>query len=99
MIVFPIVIIISIVMWVYYKVSITKSTDQLYQVYQNAKGRVCLGVFLIFFWINQYLYYQTSISLYIAIAFLILGGIQLYSGYKRTIHYAQELKKRKASVS
>ncbi|MBM7572875.1 YtpI family protein [Aquibacillus albus] len=95
MLIFPIVIVISIIMYIYYKVAILKQSDELMQVYMNAKARVFLGIFISFFGINQYLFYETKLSLYITIIFLILGCLQLFAGVKRTKHYANEIEKRK----
>ncbi|SDK43124.1 YtpI family protein [Sediminibacillus albus] len=93
MVVFPIVIIISLILYVYYKVAILKSNDTLNQLYMNAKGKISLGVFIGFFGINQYLYYQTQLALYIGIVFLILGAMQFLDGFKRAKHYRKEQKK------
>ncbi|MDC3415757.1 YtpI family protein [Aquibacillus salsiterrae] len=94
MIIFPIVIIVSITMYIYYKVAILRNNDELEQVYINSKSRIFLGIFISFFGINQYLYYQTMVALSIAIIFLFLGLLQIYSGYKRARHYGNERKKR-----
>ncbi|HLR68454.1 YtpI family protein [Virgibacillus alimentarius] len=93
MIIFPIIIVLSIVFYVYYKVAIVKSKDPLTQAYFNAKSRICLGSFVFFFGINQYLFYQTRFSLFIGIVFLILGGMQLITGLKETKHYQKEWKR------
>lgn len=93
MVIFPIIIIISLVLYVYYKVAILKSRDTLTQAYFNAKSHICLGSFVFFFGINQYLAYQTKVSLFIGIVFLILGGIQLSTGLKETKHYQKEWKR------
>ncbi|TFJ93891.1 YtpI family protein [Lentibacillus salicampi] len=90
MIIFPMIIVLSLVLWVYYKVAIVKSDDRLTQAYFNAKSRICLGSFIFFFAINQYLFYQTRISLFIGIVFLIFGGTNLYVGMKETKHYRHE---------
>ncbi len=50
MVVFPIVIIISIVLYVYYKVMILRGSDPLIQEILNAKARISLGIFISFFW-------------------------------------------------
>lgn len=86
----PILIVLSIVFWLYYKVAIIKSDDPLTQAYLNAKSRICLGGFISFFAINQYIFYQTRISLFIGIAFLILGVLQTVRGYKEAKHYRSE---------
>ncbi|WP_047981601.1 YtpI family protein [Ornithinibacillus contaminans] len=90
MIIFPIVIVLSIVMYLYYKVAILKTKDGLTQAYFNAKARICLGAFILFFGINQYIFYQTRISLFIGIIFIVLGVLQLVRGFKETKHYRSE---------
>ncbi|ASN05006.1 YtpI family protein [Virgibacillus necropolis] len=93
MIIFPILITLSLVFYVYYKVAILKSDDNLTQAYLNAKSRICLGSFILFFAINQYIFYQTRISLFVGIAFLILGVMQLSRGIKEAGHYKNEWKR------
>ncbi|GGJ96807.1 hypothetical protein GCM10007063_19060 [Lentibacillus kapialis] len=93
MIIFPIIIVLSLVFWVYYKVAIIKSNDELTQAYFNAKSRICLGSFIFFFAINQYLFYQTQLSLFIGIVFLVFGSANLYVGLKEAKHYRQEWKR------
>ncbi|MFZ3578194.1 YtpI family protein [Virgibacillus sp. DJP39] len=93
MVIFPILIAASLVFYVYYKVSILKSDDNLTQAYFNAKSRICLGSFIFFFAINQYIYYGTQISLFIGIVFLILGVLQLSRGFKEGRHYRNEWKR------
>ncbi|MUV39331.1 hypothetical protein JNUCC1_03207 [Lentibacillus sp. JNUCC-1] len=93
MIIFPIVIILSAVLYVYYKVAILRSKDRLTQAYFNAKSRICLGVFVAFFGINSYLLFQDRVTLFVAIVFLILGMMQLLRGFKESKHYRNEWKK------
>ncbi|HLS08241.1 YtpI family protein [Lentibacillus sp.] len=93
MIIFPIIIVLSLVFWVYYKVAILKSDDGLTQAYFNAKSRFYLGSFIFFFGINQYIFYQTRISLFVGIVFLLLGGLYLYVGFKEAKHYRREWKR------
>ena len=80
MIIFPIVIVLSVVMYIYYKVAILKTKDGLTQKYFNAKSRICLGLFILAFGINQYVFYQTKISLFIGIIFIVLGIMQSVRG-------------------
>ncbi|WP_226036431.1 YtpI family protein [Aquibacillus saliphilus] len=94
MIIFPVIIVLSLILYVYFKVSIMRTSDPLTQLFINSKARISLGVFIAFFGINQYLFYQTSIALYVTIVFVILGAIQFYSGFKRRTHYKNELNKR-----
>jgi len=90
MIIFPILIIISIVLYIYYKVAILRTRDSLTQLYFNAKSRICLGSFVLLFGINQYLFYETKLSLIIGLIFLVLGILQANRGVKEAQHYRKE---------
>lgn len=91
--IFPVIIVLSAVLYVYYKVAILKTKDKLTQAYYNAKSRVCLGSFIFFFGINQYIFYQTKLSLFIGILFILLGALQTYYGSKEVKHYRIEWKR------
>lgn len=93
MLIFAFGIIISIVMYIYYKVAILKTKDKLSQKYINAKSRFFLGSFLVFFGINQYIAYQTKIILFISIVFFILGAMQMVDGFKEARHYRNEYRR------
>lgn len=93
MFIFAVFIMISIVMYVYYKVAILKTKDKLSQKYLNAKSRIFLGSFLFFFGINQYIAYQTRFILFISIVFLLLGALQIIDGLKEAKHYRNEWKR------
>lgn len=73
---------------------LTRDHDPLSQEIKNAKARIALGTFISFFGINQYLFYQTQLALFIAIIFLFFGIVQAYGGFKRLNHYKAENAKR-----
>lgn len=89
-IIFPIIIVLSVVLYIYYKVAILKTTDNLKKSYFNAKSHICLGSLVFFYGINQYIFYETRFSLFIGIVFVVIGGMQLNSGWKETKHYRKE---------
>lgn len=91
MVIFPIIIVLSLVLYIYFKVEIFRSKDGLEQAYSNAKSRICLGTFVLFFGINQYVFYQSRFSLFIGIIFIVLGGLQIVVGWKAVKHYRNEL--------
>ncbi|MFC2948646.1 YtpI family protein [Virgibacillus sediminis] len=93
MVIFPIIIVVSIVLYIYYKVAILKTKDRLEQAYFNARSRICLGAFIIAFALNQYVFYQTRISLFIGIIFLLFGGLHFSRGWKEVGHYKKEWKR------
>lgn len=90
MFIFAILIVLSIVMYIYYKVGIFRTTDELKQRYLDAKSRICLGVLLISMAINQYITIKMTIVLIISIIFLILGIMQLIYGFNASRHYSKE---------
>lgn len=92
-IIFVMIFVVSIVLYIYYKVAILKTKDGLTQRYFNSKARMCLGSFILFFGMNQYLTYGTKLSLFIGIIFILLGGLQLISGYKEAKHYRNEYRR------
>ena len=93
MVILPIIVAVSLVLYIYYKVIIFKYKDKLTRAYFNAKARICLGIFVLVFGINAYLFYQTRLALFIGIVFLVLGGMQLNLGVKQTKHYRKEWKR------
>lgn len=93
MLIFAIIIVISIVFYIYYKVAILKTKDELSQVYFNAKARFFLGSFIFSFGVNQYIAYQTKFILFISIVFILLGSLQMIYGFKEARHYRNEWKR------
>lgn len=91
--IFAAIIIISIVMYIYYKVAILRTTDELTQKYFNSKARVFLGTFMFAFGVNQYIAYQTKIILMISVVFLFFGGLQMFDGFRAAKHYRSEYKR------
>lgn len=96
MLIFALGILISVVMYIYYKVAILRTKDSLTQVYYNSKARIFLGTFLIFFGINQYLAYPLLFVLLISIVFIILGLFQAIHGIRSTRHYKNEINRLKS---
>lgn len=93
MLIFAIIIVISIVFYIYYKVAILRTNDRLTQVYFNARARFFLGSFIFSFGVNQYIAYQTKFILFISIVFVFLGILQMVYGFKEARHYRNEWKK------
>ncbi|MCA1021895.1 hypothetical protein GLW04_09060 [Halobacillus litoralis] len=96
MIIFPILILVSLVLYIYYKVMVIRARDPLTQEYLNSRSKIFLGGFVFFFAINQYVFYQTRLSLFVGLVFLILGAAQARLGWKASRHYQQEYKKQEA---
>lgn len=93
MLIFAIMIAVSIIMYIYYKVMILRTKDELTQRYINSKARIFLGSFILFFGINQYIAYQTKIILFISLVFFVLGLIQIVHGFRAAKHYRNEYRR------
>lgn len=93
MLIFALIIVVSIVLYIYYKVAILRTKDELTQVYYNAKARFFLGSFIFSFGINQYIAYQTRFILFISIVFVLLGALQMVYGFRESRHYRNEWKR------
>lgn len=96
MIIFPILILVSLMLYIYYKVMVVRSRDSLTQEYLNSKSKLFLGSFIFFFGINQYVFYQTKLSLFVGIIFILLGVFQARLGWKASKHYQDEFQKHEA---
>lgn len=93
MLIVAFLIMASLVLFIYYKVTILRTKDELSQKYINAKARICLGGFIFFYGINQYIAVPTKIILFVSLIFLVLGGYQIYDGFKEAKHYRNEWKR------
>jgi len=94
MFIFPMTIVLSVTIYLYFKVQILRTKDPLHQEHANAKSRVALGLFITVFGMNQYVFYQTKLALFIGIAFIVLGIMQMVHGYRKTKFYGKQVKER-----
>ncbi|SDJ65738.1 YtpI family protein [Salimicrobium halophilum] len=90
MLLFISLVIVSIVLYIYNKVMITRSEHPITQRYYNSTAKIFLGIFIGSFGVSQYLFYETRLSLFIGILFLILAVMQINHGWKASRHYKEE---------
>lgn len=98
MFIFPLTIVLSLTIYLYFKVQILRTKDPLHQEYTNAKARMALGLFITAFGANQYVFYQTRLSLFIGIVFIVLGIVQITHGFRKTKFYGKQVKERLEST-
>ncbi len=89
--IFITIIVVSFILYIYFKVRIVSQKDPLYMRFTNAKARMALGIFIASFGANQYVYYQTQLALFICLIFIVLGIVQIVYGYKLYKHYRGEM--------
>ncbi|HLS36087.1 MAG TPA: YtpI family protein [Bacillota bacterium] len=88
-----VIIIFAVAFYVYYKVAILRSTDELVQLYFNARSRVALGTFMLAAGIFFYLMYESTLSLVIGLIFAVLGALQFVRGFNESRHYQKEYRR------
>lgn len=64
--IFITLIVVSFILYIYFKVRIISQKDPLTMRFTNAKARIALGIFISTFGANQYVYYQTQLALLFA---------------------------------
>jgi len=94
MIIFPMTIVLSFIIYLYFKAQVFRTKDPLHQEHINAKAHIPLGLFVATFGANSYVFYQTKLALFIAIVFIILGVMQITHGYRKTKFYGKQVKER-----
>lgn len=83
-----ILIVISIVVYFFYKVKAFRTKRVIEKNWINTKASIALGSFLVFFGINQiFLRYDSVITLVVSIIFILLGLANVILGYKAYRHY------------
>lgn len=93
MFILPVITIVSLVFYIYYKVAILRTMDVLLQYYFNGRARMALGTFVLTAGINLYLFYQSKLALIVSLLFLILGTMQAIHGFKESRHYQKEYRR------
>lgn len=93
MFILPVIVIVSIVFYIYYKVAILKTKEVIMQLYYNGRARMALGTFILTSGITLYVFYQSKLSIFIALIFTLLGALQFIRGFNESRHYQKEYRK------
>ncbi|RDU36210.1 hypothetical protein DRW41_14370 [Neobacillus piezotolerans] len=87
------IIVFSLAFYVFYKIKYVRSNKPVERKWISSKSGIALGLFVLAFGINQLYIYQSKVSFIIAAVFVLLGGINIWSGikaYKFYLPYAIE---------
>ncbi|MGP6197365.1 YtpI family protein [Priestia megaterium] len=84
---FMILIVVSFVFYMYLKVKYVRSKRPMERKWISSKSSICLGSFVLFFGINQWFIYETSLSLIIGILFVLFGSGSILAGIKAYKYY------------
>jgi hypothetical protein len=82
-----VLIVLSIALYLYYKVRFFRAKTPLEKKWLSAKSSMALGLFVALFGVNRLLISLSPVSLIVATVFLIVGGMSLRNGWKAYKHY------------
>ncbi|WP_377888185.1 YtpI family protein [Alkalihalobacillus sp. R86527] len=85
--IFIIIIVFSIVFYLFYRVKSFRSTGVATKEWLNSKASIALGLFLISFAINSFTVYITTVTYIVGGVFILLGLVNVIVGYKKQKHY------------
>lgn len=94
MVIFPILIVVALFMFVYFKVFQSRADGPAESSLYNAKSNIALGVFILAFGINSYVTLQTTPAAIVALVFAALGIANLYFGFQRYKHFKPMVNKK-----
>lgn len=89
--IFVILIIVSISFYVYFKIKQWRAKSELEAKWQQTRGNMALGAFLIFFGLDLLFFPRSTIEIIVGIVFSLLGLANLYFGYQAYKHYLPQL--------
>jgi accessory gene regulator protein AgrB len=84
-------IIISLSAFIYFKIKYWRSKLPIETKWQQTRGNIALGFFLIFFGINLLLFPRGLIEIIVGIVFVLLGIANAYFGYQAYKHYLPQV--------
>ena len=82
-----ILIVLLFVLYLFYKTKYFRSNRPAEKKWLSAKSSIALGLFVFFFGINTVYLSQTTVTIFVAAVFIIIGGISSWTGYKAYKHY------------
>ncbi|MBM7701221.1 YtpI family protein [Metabacillus iocasae] len=82
-----ILILSSLGFYVYLKLKYVRSKRPIEKQWLSAKSSIALGVFVLFFGINQWFIYQTTLSIIVGLLFVLIGAGSIWAGVRAYKHY------------
>jgi hypothetical protein len=82
MLLFAILIVISLMFYIFYKVRFFRTRLPMEKKWLSAKSSIALGLFVALFGINQLFLYQTKMTYFVAAIFVLIGAFSIWGGFK-----------------
>ncbi|MEH7442457.1 YtpI family protein [Bacillus sp. JJ1122] len=80
--IFVLLIVLSFVFYIFYKMKYVRSKRPAERKWLSAKSSIALGLFVGLFGLNQVFLFQTAITYIVAAIFIIIGSMSIWSGVK-----------------
>lgn len=80
--IFVLLIVLSFVFYIFYKIKYVRSKRPAERKWLSAKSSIALGLFVGLFGLNQLFLFQTTITYIVAAIFIIIGSMSVWSGVK-----------------
>lgn len=75
-------IVLSFVFYIFYKIKYIRSRRPAERKWLSAKSSIALGVFVALFGLNQLFLFQTIVTYIVGAIFIIIGSISVWGGIK-----------------
>ena len=85
--IFVILIVFSIVFYLFYRVKSFRTNGVATKQWLNSKASIALGLFLVFFAINSIFVNLSTVTYIVGAVFILLGIVNVVVGYKKYRHY------------
>ncbi|WP_409289756.1 YtpI family protein [Peribacillus sp. SCS-37] len=82
-----VMIVITFAFYVFYKIKYVRTQRPAEKKWIATKSSMALGLFVVLFGINQLFINTGTVTYIVSAVFILLGGINLWAGYKSYKHY------------
>lgn len=81
------IIVISFSFYLFYKTKYFRTKFPVEKKWLAAKASMALGSFVAFFGLNQFFINDSIVAYIVGGVFILVGGVNIWGGYKRYKHY------------
>ncbi|MBT2692879.1 MULTISPECIES: YtpI family protein [Bacillaceae] len=80
--IFVLLIVLSFVFYIFYKIKYVRSKRPAERKWLSAKSSIALGLFVALFGINQLFLFQTTVTYIVGAIFIVIGSLSIWGGIK-----------------
>lgn len=86
-------IVLSFVFYIFYKIKYVRSKRPAERKWLSAKSSIALGLFVALFGINQLFLFQTTVTYIVGAIFIVIGSLSVWGGIKAYKFYLPQAAK------